>query len=74
MRPRGALGCEVQSSAYIVELLYPQVNEISISARKLSTSQQVKITKSHGKKSPRELAKQYRVSCEMVRRVLKNNE
>ena len=74
MRPRGALGCEVQSSAYIVELLYPQVNEIGVSLRRLSASQQAQITRKQSKKSLRELAKQYRVSYEMVRRVLKNNE
>ncbi len=73
MRPRGALGSEVQL-AYLVELLCPGIKEITIQTRKLSDSQQAQITSNHSEKSLRELAKQYRVSYETVRRVLKSNE
>jgi len=70
MRPRGALGSEVQI-AYIVELLCPEVKDIFISLRKLSVSQQAQIIRKHGEKSLRELAREYGVSYEAVRRVLK---
>ncbi len=69
-RPRGALGSEVQL-AYIVELLYPQVNEICISPRKLSLSQRAQVANKRSGNSLRELAKQYGVSYETIRRTIK---
>jgi len=67
-RPRGALGSSVHN-AYIVEILYPQINEIRISTRKLSVLQQEEIIQKLGKRSLRELAKEYNVSYETVRRI-----
>jgi len=69
-RPRGALGSEVQMT-YLTEVLCPQVSEIGISQRKLSTSQQAQVTIRHGSDSLRELAKEYGVSYETVRRTIK---
>ncbi|MFC1983510.1 helix-turn-helix domain-containing protein [Chloroflexota bacterium] len=60
--------------AYIVKPLYPKVNEIFISPRKLSISQRAQIINKHSGNSLRELAKQYGVSYETVRRVLKSNK
>ena len=71
MRPRGALGSEVQYSAYIVDLLCPQVKNIAVIPRKLSVSKQAQITKERSKKSLRELAREYGVSHETVRRVIR---
>jgi len=60
------LGSEVQL-AYLVELLCPGIKEITKRTRRLSDSQQAQIIKNHGKKSLRELAKEYGVSYETVR-------
>jgi len=69
-RPRGAHGSEVQLTAYIVEILCPQVNEIGVIPRKLSASQQAEVTKNPSKKSLRQLAKEYGVSHEAIRRTI----
>lgn len=66
-RPRGALAPEVQS-AYLVELLCPRIKEITIQTRKLSDSQQAQIRKNLTKKSLRQLAREYGVSREAIRR------
>jgi DNA-directed RNA polymerase specialized sigma24 family protein len=55
--------------AYIVEVLYPKINEIRISTRKLSVLQQEEIIQKLGKRSLRELAKECNVSYETVRRI-----
>ncbi len=70
MRLRGASGSEAQLTAYIVELLCPQVNEIGVFPRKLSASQQAEVTKNPSKKSLRQLAKEYGVSHEAIRRTI----
>ena len=70
-RPRGTLGSEVQL-AYLVELLCPGIKEITIQTRKLPDSQQAQITRKHSKKSLRELAKEYGVSYETVRRTIRD--
>jgi len=69
VRPRGALNSEVQT-AYIVELLCPQINNIAFSPRKLSNIQQLEIIENKGKKSLRELAREYGISYESVRRTI----
>jgi orotate phosphoribosyltransferase-like protein len=61
-------------NAYIVEILCPQINEIGISPLKLSTLQQREIIQEIGLKSLRELAREYNVSYETVRRIIKRNE
>jgi len=73
VRPRGAPGYEVHI-AYLVEKLCPQIKYIAITPRRLSTSQQVQVTRDRKDKSLRELARDYGVSHETVRRVLKTNE
>jgi len=67
-RPRGALDSQVQP-AYIVEVLCPKINEIHISSRKLSAALQGEIILKLGKRSLRELAKEYNISYETVRRI-----
>ncbi len=69
MRPRGALAADVQI-AYLVEILYPNIKEITTSTRKLSISQQVQIRKNLSKKSLRQLAREYGVSREAIRRTI----
>ena len=68
-RPRGALGSKLQS-AYIVELLCPEINQIRKSPKKLSSLQKKEIIQKLGKKSLRELATEYDVSYETVRRMI----
>jgi len=69
MRPRRALASEVQI-AYSVEILYPNIKEITASTRKLSISQQAQIRKNLSKKSLRQLAREYDVSREAIRRTI----
>ncbi|MFC1954448.1 DeoR family transcriptional regulator [Chloroflexota bacterium] len=52
----------------MVEKLYPKTHKFDISRKKLSSTQQTQINKKRGKTSLRELAKQYRVSHETIRR------
>jgi len=54
--------------------LCPRIKYIAITPRRLSTSQQVQVTRDRKDKSLRELARDYGVSHETVRRVLKTNE
>ena len=68
-RPRGALAFEVQI-AYSVEILYPNIKEITTSTRKLSISQQAQIRKNLSKKSLRQPAREYGVSREAIRRTI----
>jgi hypothetical protein len=68
-RPRGALDSRVQT-AYNVELLCPKINEICISPKKLSSLQQTEIIQKIGKKGLRELAREYDVSYETVRKII----
>jgi hypothetical protein len=67
-----ALDSRVQT-AYIVEILCPKINEIYISPKKLSALQQTEIIHEIGKKSLRELAREYDISYETVRRITKRN-
>ena len=60
---------EVQT-AYIIELLCPEVNEIRISTKKLSVCEQAQIIMKHKEKSLRELAREYNVSHETLRRTI----
>jgi len=62
-----ALGSKVQS-AYLVEKLCPRIEDIVIFQRKPSDLEQAKIAKELNKKSPRELAREYGVSHEIMRR------
>ena len=64
-----ALGSELQA-VYIVELLCPQVNEIRNSTKKLSIFEQEQIMKKHREKRLRELAREYNVSHETLRRTI----
>jgi hypothetical protein len=57
-------------NAYIIELLCPEINEIRISPRKLSSLQQEEITQKFGDKSLRKLATEYDVSYETIRRII----
>jgi len=61
-------------NAYIVEVLCPNINKIYISSKKLSVLQQGEIIQKFGKKSLRELAREYSVSYETVRRIGKRYE
>ena len=70
-RPRGALASRVQDSCS-VEILYPNIKDITASTRKLSVSQQAQITRIRSKKSLRELAREYGVSYETVRRTIRD--
>lgn len=70
--PGGAPDSRVQP-AYIVEILCPTINEIRISTMKLSALQRGEIFQKHGKRSLRELAKEYNVSYETVRRIEKKD-
>ena len=70
VRPRGAPGSEVQI-AYLVEILCPQMRDITVSARKLTSLQQAQITKKWTKESLRKLGREYGVSHETVRRVIR---
>ena len=65
----GALASEVQI-AYSVEILYPNIKDITTSNRKLSISQQAQIRQYLGKKSLRQLAKEHSVSHEAIRRTI----
>lgn len=67
-----ALGSEVQF-AYLVEVLYPQVGDISVSPWKLSLATRVQIIKKRNKRSLRELAKEYNVSYETIRQAVKRD-
>ena len=70
MRPRGALGSEVQT-AYLTEIICPQIAYISIIVNKLSSPEQDEIIKKHNINSLRKLAKEYQVSYETIRRTIK---
>jgi hypothetical protein len=72
-RPRRALGSRVHY-AYIVEILCPKINKIRVLPKKLSAFQQKEIIQRLGNKSLRELAGEYNVSYETVRRTRKRNE
>jgi len=56
--------------AYLLEVLCPQIRDISVSTSNLSTSQRASIVQERGKKGLRALAKEHDVSYEAVRRVL----
>jgi len=58
--------------AFLTEALCPQVGEIGISLRKLSTSQQAQVITNSSKRSLRQLAREYGVSHEAIRRVINN--
>ena len=73
MRPRGAQGSEVQL-AYLVEVLCPQIADIAYCRRGIAPKLWRHLIKEHKAKSLRELAKEYGISHETVRRTLKNNE
>jgi hypothetical protein len=69
-RPRGALGFKVQS-AYIIDILNPQIKNIQPYKRKLSELQIIEINKNTFNMSLRELARKYRVSYETIRRSIR---
>jgi len=60
-------------TAYIVELLCKNISEICISPKKVSTLKQTEIIQKIGKKSLRELAREYDVRYETVRRIIKRD-
>ena len=71
MRPRGAPGSEVQL-AYLVEVLCPQIADIAYCRRGIAPKLWRHLIKEHKGKSLRELAKEYRVSHETVRRTIRD--
>jgi hypothetical protein len=71
VRPRGALDSDVQHLAYLVEPICPQINEITTSQGGIPKSLQNQLAKQYKAKSLRQLAREYGVSYETVRRILK---
>jgi hypothetical protein len=60
-------------NAYIVEILCPQINKICVLPHKLSALQQKEVIQKFGQKSLRGLAREYGISYETVRRIIKRN-
>jgi hypothetical protein len=70
-RPRGASDSDVQYAQYLTEVLCPRIGEMVESRSKLPQSVQLGLVESSGSKSLRQLATEYGVSHESVRRALK---
>ena len=69
-RPRWAASSEVQI-AYLVELLCPQIKDIGITRLGIHPSLRGKVIKKRKYKTVREIAQEYGVSHETVRRTIK---
>ena len=72
MRPRGALGSEVQNAAYLTEVLCPEIADINCSRWRIPPRVWGKLVKERNEKtSLRNIAKEYGASHEAVKRVLR---
>ena len=71
-RPRGALGSEVQL-AYLVEVLCPQIKDIRMTRLGIHPSLWGKVIKKRKHNTLREIANEYGVSYETVRRIAKRH-
>ncbi len=72
-RPRGALGSEVQL-AYLVEVLCPQIKDIHITRLGIHPSLWGKVIKKRKSSTLREIANEYGVSYETVRRITRRHQ
>jgi hypothetical protein len=69
IRPRGDSGSNVQHTAYLLEILYPAISQ-PVTTYKLPCRLWKELAKRHSTQSLRQLAKEYGVSHEAVRRAL----
>ena len=70
-RPRGASDPDVQYTAYMVELLCPQIQNTDLSRRKIPANSWNELIEKRKSSSLRCLAREYNVSHESIRRRLK---
>ena len=68
-----ALGSEVQTAAYLTEVLCPEIADINCSRWGVPPRLWEELVTERNKKSLRQLAKEYETSYEAVRRALKAN-
>lgn len=67
-RPRGASESEVQHTQYLTEVLCPLAESFAVSRAKLHPSMRPRIAERRRSRSLRQLAREYGVSHEAIRR------